>query len=73
MTTNHSDIYSEMLEVAFGIKDLQGNITGIRGYSKITKKAAKEAGVAWSFVENSAKILGLTIAPHGRYGYCVSK
>lgn len=63
-----SDLYNEMLEVKNGMPN-----GCIRGFTSITKKQAKEIGIKWSFVENSAAILGLKIEKHGKYGYSISK
>ena len=57
-----SDIYAQMLE----IKD------GRRGCMTVTKKDAKKVGVAWSFIENAALILGMEVRQNGRLGYLIS-
>jgi hypothetical protein len=54
-----SDLYAQLLEV----------VSGKRGFVPLSKKHAKSAGIAWSFVESSAQILGLKILRHGNFGY----
>lgn len=61
--TNPSDFYAQLLAVK----------EGKRGFVGISKKHAKACGFAWDFVEASCAMLGLKLAPHGRYGYCASR
>ena len=63
-----SDLYGLMLEVKNGMAN-----GCIRGCTWITKKQAKQVGIEWSFVEQSAQILGLKLERHARYGYMISK
>lgn len=62
-----SDLYNLMLEVKNGMPN-----GGKRGSVWITKKQAKLLGIEWSFVENSAKLLGLKIGQQGTLGYAIS-
>lgn len=69
--TNHrikgaSDLYNQMLEVKNGIPG-----GGIRGFTYISKKQCRELGIEWSFVENSAKLLGLTVRRYAKLGYTI--
>jgi len=63
-----SDLYTEMLEVKNGTPE-----GGTRGFTYISKKQCGELGIAWSFVENSAEMLGLVIERHARLGYMISR
>lgn len=62
-----SDLYNLMLEVKNGRP--QG---GTRGCIIFSKKQAKQLGIEWSFVENSATLLGLKVVRDGRWGYNIS-
>lgn len=62
-----SDLYRLMLEVKNGTPS-----GGKRGMVGFTKKQAATLKIEWSFVENSAKILGLKCERHGKYGYSIS-
>jgi|APGre2960657404_1045060.scaffolds.fasta_scaffold188526_2 hypothetical protein len=63
-----TDLYELMLEVKNGMAN-----GCIRGCTWITKKQAKQVGIKWSFVEQSAEILGLSLKRHGKIGYMISK
>lgn len=62
-----SDLYNLMLEVKNGMPN-----GGKRGMIAFTKTQAEALKIEWSFVENSAKILGLKCERHGKYGYSIS-
>ena len=63
-----SDLYQQMLEVKNGTPT-----GGTRGFTYISKKQCGELGIAWSFVENSAQLLGLAIERHARLGYMICR
>ena len=65
-----SDLYAAMLTVKNGF----GNGVTKLGCYVLTKKQAKNAGIEWSFVEQSAQILGLSITNRaGKYGHSIIK
>lgn len=63
-----ADLYEQLLALKHGF----ANGSKLGHYS-ITKKQAKDAGIEWSFVIDSAAILGLKVENrHGRHGHSIS-
>jgi len=64
-----ADLYAAMLTVKNGFSN---GLTSMGCYI-ITKAQAKRAGIDWSFVVNSAAVLGLKLENrHGWHGHMIS-